>query len=81
MTTVALDLVCLICTVLAAKLLALRDAKIGELETLKTTSIETMWLSELDKLRAGYIERRNAPQATHAAVRPKKTNRKLKIAA
>lgn len=65
----------------AAKLLALRDAKIGELETLKTTSIETMWLSELDKLRAGYIERRNAPRATHAAERPKKTNRQLKIAA
>jgi len=65
----------------AAKLLALRDAKIAELETLKTTSIETMWLSELDKLRAGYIERRNAPRAAPAAERPKKTNRKLKIAA
>ena len=63
----------------AAKLLAMRDAKIKELKTLKTTSIETMWLSELDKLRTGYIEHRKSLRAVPTAERPKKTNRKLKI--
>ena len=65
----------------ATKLLAQRDSKVEELETLKTTSIETMWLSELEILRTAYIARLNTTQPTATpASKPKKAKRKLKVA-
>jgi DNA topoisomerase-2 len=60
-----------------------RDAKMKELETLKATSLETMWLSELNEFETSYqkyIEQRNARQKGVAVKRVVKRQKKVKKA-
>ena len=69
----------------ASKLMNLHDEKIEELKRLKATSLENMWLSELDELRREYIgtsgsvNTKTTPVEIKKVVKVKKSHRKLKV--
>ena len=59
------------------KIMKERDSKLAELEALKATSEESIWLSELVELRKEYMDYKTA-RASASVAAPSKKKLKLK---
>ena len=60
------------------KLLKERDIKIKELEVIKKTTIEKMWINELDKLQLEYIKyKKDRIEKLYGLTKTKKIKKKV----